>query len=252
MMEWHVNDLSLGGQFSDSQSFCEILKGLIRLRHNNPTVRSQLYCSRLLHSRHVTPTIDFRQAVLATRDRDLKISVLEWITKSGPFWDDNRQHNRDDYFEYQSHDVTDQGLGEASRRKLVGIPAGVFSFQGSPLHFAENSLLVQQGLSEAPIDSIDIANCWTIEQLIQSIQNSKTYYRWQDVRVEIQHRFEGLIIPDNVMDSLLPAPFSQQVMKRIFELLHVLDQLVIQSDDNGELSQSGVNLLQEHFTGNKA
>jgi hypothetical protein len=252
MMEWHINDLSLDGQFSEPDSFCTVLKGIILLRINNPIVRNQLYCSRLLHSRQITPTTNFRQAVLATRDQNFKKLVLEWITKSGPFWDDDRQYNQDDYFEYQLHDVTDQGLGEASRRELVGITAGVFSFQGSPLQFTTDSLPVQQGLSEEPIDSIDIANCWTTDQLIRSIQNSKTYYCWQDVRAEIKLRFEGLIISDNVMDSLLSTPFSQQVMKRIFELLHVLDKIAIQSDANGQLSESGRNLLQEHFTGEKA
>jgi hypothetical protein len=215
-------------------------------------VRNQLYCSRLLHSRQITPTMDFRQAVRATRDHNFNQLVLAWINKTGPFWDDDRQYNPDDYFEYQSHDVTDQGLGEASRRELAGINAGVFSFQGSPLQFTTDSLAVQQGLSEEPINFIDITNCWTTDQLIQSIQNSKTYYCWQDVRAEIKLRFEGLIISDNVMDSLLSTPFSQQVMKRIFELLHVLDQIVMQSDANGQLSESGMNLLQEHFIGEKA
>jgi len=252
MMEWHINDLSLDGQFSKSESFCAVLQDLIQLRRSNSIVRSQLYCSRWLHLRQVTPTIDLRQAVLTTKERDFRNSVLQWINKSGPFWDDNRQHNQDDYFEYQSHDVTDQGLGEASRRELAGIAAGVFSFQGSPLQFITNSLLVQQGLSEEPLDFIDIVNCWTTEQLIQSIQNSKTYYCWQDVRVEIKDRFEGLIISDDVMDLLLPTPFSQQVMKRIFELLHVLNKLVMQSNANGKLSESGMDLFQEHFTGGKA
>ena len=252
MMEWHLNDLSLDGQFDEPQSFCAMLKNLLQLRISNPTMRNQLYCSRLLHLRQITQTVDLRQAILETKDKIFTRLVLEWITKSGPFWDDSRQHNQDDYFEYQSHDVTDQGLGEASRRKLAGIPAGVFSFQGSPLQFTINSLLVQQGLSEAPINSIDIDNCWTTEQLIQSIQNSKTYRCWQDVRAEIKYRFKGLVISDSVMDSLLPNPFSQQVTKRIFELLHVLDQLVVQSDANGQLSQSGMNLFQEHFVGNKA
>jgi len=252
MMEWHINDLSLDGQFSEPELFCTVLKGIIRLRINNPTVRNQLYCSRLLHSRQITPTINFRQAVLATRDQKFNQLVLAWITKSGPFWDDDRQYNLDDYFEYQSHDVTNQGLGEASRRELASINAGVFSFQGSPLQFTTDSLVVQQGLSEEPINFIDIANCWTTDQLIRSIQNSKIYYCWQDVRAEIKLRFEGLVISDNVMDSLLSTPFSQQVMKRVFELLHVLDQIAIQSDANGQLSESGMNFLREHFTGEKA
>lgn len=252
MMEWHINDLSLDGQFPDRQSFCLILEALLKLRLSNPTFRSQLYCSRSLHSRQVTSITDLRQTVLATKNRNFTKLVLDWMTRSGPFWDDNRQHNQDDYFEYQSHDVTDQGLGEASRRKLVGIAAGVFSFQGSSLQFTTSPLSIQQGLPEEPINFINIDNCWTTEQLVELIQSSKTYHCWQDVHVEIKHQFEGLIILDSAMGSLLSTPFSQQVTKRIFQLLHVLNQLVRESDPNGQLSEAGMNLLKEHFTGNQA
>jgi len=252
MMEWHINDLSLDGQFSDAQSFCVILEDLLKLRLNNPTFRSQLYCSRSLHSQKVTPVANLRQAVCEKNDKNFKKLVLDWVTTSGPFWDDNRQHNQDDYFEYQSYDVTDQGLGEASRRKLVGIAAGVFSFQGSSLQFTISPLSIQQGLPEEPINFIDIDNCWTIEQLVELIQSSKTYHCWSDIHVEIKNQFEGLIISDSAIESLLPTPFSQQVTKKIFQLLHVLNQLVRESDPNGQLSETGMNLLNEHFTGNKA
>ncbi|MBD2540985.1 hypothetical protein H6G60_19525 [Coleofasciculus sp. FACHB-SPT36] len=253
-MEWHINDLSLGGQFPDPQSFRVILEDLLQLRIRNPTLREKLYCSRLLHSRQVTSITDLRQTVLATKDKNFTKLVLDWMTKSGPFWDDNRQYNQDDYFEYQSQDVTDQGLGEASRRKLAGIAAGVFSFQGSSLHlqFTTSPLPVQQGLPEEPIKFIDIDNCWTIEELVKLIQSSKTYHCWRDIHVEIQHQFEGLIISDSAMGSLLCTPFSQQVTKKIFQLLHVLNQVVKESDPNGQLSETGMNLLKEHFTGDKA
>jgi hypothetical protein len=54
------------------------------------------------------------------------------------------------------------------------------------------------------------------------------------------------------MNSLLPTPFSQLVTKRIFELLDILNRLVIESDLNGQLSETGRNLLQQHFSGDKA
>ncbi|AFZ15718.1 hypothetical protein Cri9333_4963 (plasmid) [Crinalium epipsammum PCC 9333] len=251
-MEWHINDLSLDGQFPDSQSFCSVLEDLLKRRNSDPTFRSQLYCSRLLHLRLVTPVANLRQAVCEKNDNDFKKLVLNWVTKSGPFWDDNRQPNQDDYFECQSRDVTDQGLGEASRRKLAGIDSGVFSFQGSSLQFTISPLLVQQGLSEDPLDVIHVDNCWNLEELVKLIQESKTYSCWQDVYVEIKPQFEGLLISDTAIDCLLPVPFSQQVRKRIFELLHVLNQLVMESDIDGQLSQTGIELLNEHFMGKKA
>ena len=189
---WHINDLSLNGGFSNTQSFCSILEALLKLRNREPTFSSQLYCSRSLRLRKVTPDADVRQAVSERNNLNFKIPVLAWVTKYGPFWDDNRYHNQDDYFEYQSYDVTEQGLGEASRRKLAGIDASVFSFLGSSHQFTISPLSVQQGLYEEPIRFVDIDNFWDLERLDKLIQRSETYNSWKDVDVEINSRFSGL------------------------------------------------------------
>ncbi|MBW2663222.1 MAG: hypothetical protein JRD93_14825 [Deltaproteobacteria bacterium] len=251
-MQWHINDLSLNGQFADPLAFKAALEPLLQLRHRDPLLRSRLYCSRLLHTCQVTATANLRQTVVATRDKTFVGLVLGWMAKYGPFWDDDRQPNVDDYFEYETHDVTDQGLGEAARRILVDIVANAFSFQGSKLPFTTSPLLVQQGLAEAPIAIVNIDNHWEVEQLVVAAQSSRIYRSWPDVHYEIKSRFDGLIIPDNVIEALLATPFSEQVTKRIFELLRVLNHLVTESDENGKLSPAGNALLAEHFVGKKA
>lgn len=251
-MEWHINDLSFDGQFADPKAFKAALEPLLQARHRDPFLRSRLYCSSLLHTCQVTATANLRQTVVATRDKTFIGLVLGWMAKSGPFWDDDRQPNVNDYFEYETHDVTDQGLGEAARRKLVGIVANAFSFQGSQLPFTKSPLLVQQGLIEAPIAIVNIGNHWKVEQLVVAAQSSRIYHSWPDVYCEIKSRFDGLIITENVIEALLATPFSEQVTKRIFELLRVLNCLVTESDENGELSQAGKALLADHFVGEKA
>lgn len=251
-MEWHINDLSLNGQFVDPQSFRAVLEPILQLRFRDPLLRSRLYCSRLLHTRQVTATADLRETVVATRDRKFVNLVLEWMAKSGPFWDDDRQPNEDDYFEYQGYDVTDQGLGEAARRKLAGTHANTLSFQGSSILFTITPLLVRQGLAEEPIASVTIDNHWEITQLEEALRFSRTYCCWPDVHTEIKRRFDGLIIPDNVMEALLPTPFCMQITKRIFDLLHVLNGIVTESDEKGELSKVGIDLFNKHFVGTKA
>ena len=252
-MEWHINDLSLDGQFADPQAFKAALEPLLQLRHRDPLLRSRLYCSRLLYTCQVTATANVQQTVVATRDKNFIGLVLGWMAKSGPFWDDDRQPNVDDYFEYETHDVTDQGLGEAARRKLVGIVANAFSFQGSQsqLPFTKSPLLVQQGLAEAPIVIVNIDNHWKVEQLVAAVRSSRIYHSWLDVYCEIKSRFDGLNFPDNVIEALLATPFSEQVTERIFELLRVLNCLVTESDENNELSEVGKALLADHFVGKK-
>ena len=251
-MDLYINDLSLNGQFADSQAFRAELEPLLRLRHRDPILRDSLYCSRTLYSRQVTKINNLRQAVFDSKDRLFIRQVLNWFANSGPFWEDQRQPNKDDYFEYETYDVTDQGLGEAARNIITGIIASVYSFRGSSIEFEQTPLLVRQGLSEASIATIKIDNCWTIEQLIEAFRTAKIYNSWQDVHCEINLRFTGLIFSDKVIDPLLSTPFSKQVTKRIFELLNVLNCLVAESSENNGLSASGKELLNDHFVGKKA
>ena len=250
-MEWHINDMSITGQFASSYEFKEILEPLLQFRLSEPELRDRLYCSRALATRLVTPTANIQQAVLATQDKSFIQLTLGWLGKSGRFWDDNRQLNENDYFEYQGQDVTDQGLGEAARRKLVDIDANVFSFLGSSHNFETSPLSVQHGITEEVLGYLDLDNYWNLTSLKNSINSLRTLNSWQDVQVEISLRFGHLILPSEAIAPLLPTPFSRCVASRILELLNVLDRLVVETDENGELSKLGHEILSNHFTGGK-
>jgi hypothetical protein len=171
------------------------------------------------------------------------------MAKSGPFWDDERQSNEDDYFEYQGHDVTNQGLGEVSRRVLVGTDANAFSFTGSALGFTRTPLCIQHGLAEAPIEMIDVENYWQLDQLQKSLELLMPLNCWQDVQSKIKQQFADLIISDDVMNEMLATPFTKTVMERIFILLGILNQLVVESDASGKLSSKGEEILANYFAG---
>ena len=249
-MEWYINDLSLSGQFANPQAFRFALEPLLQLRRRDPTLQSRLYCSRLLHERRVTAVADLKNAVRATGDKTYIRLVLEWTAKAGPFWDDDRQFNEDDYFEYQGTDITDQGLGEAARRRLVGNEANTFSF--SLADFEASPLTVQHGLAEEPFGFINVINHWTIQQLETALESCRLLNSWNDVQVEINRRFGQLIIAANVMAPLSATPFSKYAASRIFILLDVLNRLVDESDENGELTHAGIALYDTYFVGERA
>ncbi len=249
-MEWHINDLSLSGQYADPHAFRAALVPLLQLRIRDPLLRGCFYCSRTLHACQVTAIHDLKSAVYATRDRTYIRLALEWSSSAGPFWDDERQPNDDDYFQYQDTDVTDQGLGEAARRILVGNEANTYSFELSG--FATSPLAVQHGLVEEPLGFIDVVNHWTIAQLEAALATCRVINNWNDVQVEINRRFGQLIIAANVMDDLISTPFSKYLASRIFILLDVLNNLVIESDVNGQLSHAGIALRENYFVGEKA
>jgi hypothetical protein len=52
-MEWHINDLSLSGQFADSEAFRLALTPILQLRAKRDLLRSRFFCSRTLVTRLV-------------------------------------------------------------------------------------------------------------------------------------------------------------------------------------------------------
>ena len=156
-MAWYVNDLSLCGQYNSLLEFLNYLAELMRQREQMPILNKEFYCSRTLHTRAVTPNDTFQTAVQS--DRALLRPVLSWLTKNGPFWEDDRQPNTDDYFVFGESDVTDQGLGEAARRTLAGKECLSFSFPKGDFDFTPVEIL--QGLPESPLATISITNIWT-------------------------------------------------------------------------------------------
>lgn len=253
-MQCFTNDLSLDGQFASPLEFRSAIEPLLALRMKDSCLRQNLFCSSLLSGRPVTTHHNFRQAVFALKDPNFRSLILNWITKQGPFWDDNRYFNPDDYFEFQATDVTDQGLGEAARRHIAGVDAATFSFTGSRLNFEKTPLQVQHGLAEAPIAWVEILNTWNIEELKTKIKDARPDpANWLETMDYVQHDFPELIFSrDPIIAQLKRHPFSKYLVQRIFELLRVLNTIATETNRKGGLTEKGGQLLAAHFVGEKA
>src|ERR1700730_1271903 len=119
-MRLYMNDASLQAQFFDTQIFESLLYQLIESRARIEGLRRNLRTTRQFTERMVTPGRTVRNIVQQCRDRDFQRSILAWLDRSGPFVDDERIPEVDDYFEYAGMLVTDSGLGEAARRVKNG------------------------------------------------------------------------------------------------------------------------------------
>lgn len=249
-MDCFINDLSLSAQFAGPRDFMSALQPLLQLRSRDPLLRERFYCSRMLHSCKVTAIYDLKTAVQMTGDRNFIKLAINWCSSLGPFWDDERQPNNNDYFEYRSFDVTDQGLGEAARRILIGNDASTYSFQLPT--FTKSPLIIQQGLTEKPIEFINIVNYWSIAQLELALEKNRALNNWHDVQAEINRKFDRLVFAPNVMCKLLSMPFSKAVKDRIFNLLDILNRLVLSTEESGKLSAAGEEILSNYFAGSCA
>jgi len=253
MTEWHINDLSLSGQFRASADFCNVLRELLKLRARNETIRTQLYCSRQLATRLVTHNLDVRSAILQQADKGLTAQVLAWLNKAGPFSDDGRDVDDLSKFTFAGHDVTDQGLGEAARRREREVDAQTFSFDGATPSCSTTPLAVDQQPASEALQTVLVPNFWDIATLEQAVQSALAPPRnWDDAVARLRADFDKVIIAEWVEDVLRPHPFNMNVYNRSRELLGVLQKFVESHTPDGLRTTESQKIIALHFSGQKA
>ena len=249
-MEWFVNDLSLHGQFGEPAEFRSSIEPLVRLLAQRPDLRRRILCSRNLSTRSVTASMNLAECVRATQDRVFIAQVLRWISSAGPFWDDDRAANEDDYFHFEGEDVTDQGLGEAARRLVLEFRSGSFSFpHPTVVRFARTPLCVDHGLEEDPLGSYDIENWWDPEAIATAAIHSVE--SWQSLLETATSKMAALVLSDEIAAQLSPVPFHSGVAQKFLFLLGILQRLSEETSD-GALTAAGLQLHNTFFNGQKA
>lgn len=252
-MQWIVNELSIDGNFRSVEEFLEEFMRLILIRKNNSIISEGLLCSRQIGNQPVVGGIPFRHAVMQHASRDTKSLILNWINKKGPYWDDDRASNDDDYFEHNGFDVTDLGLGECSRRILLNKDSTTVSLLSPNSSFKCDVLEIVQGLPQAPIAVISINNITDIATLQACAERERERPKnWADAIDFLKARFDRLAISSEVLRVLQPHPFSSYVVERLEELLGVLQHLMESRDDRGKYTKETYELIAKHFSGKKA
>lgn len=254
-MRWYVNDASLQGQYADAQSFEILIRGIIRLRSALEVMRLRFFTSHTFRDRLVSPTRRVREVVQSSSDADFRRAVLSWLDRNGPFVEGDRLHEGDDYFEYSGLDVTDTGLGEATRRKKANEDAASFSFVGGAIPFDLTPLLVDHGLCDDRLGCYEVDNCWTLEQLEASgIGYERPASSWKELVESARRRFPRLIIPDNIYQDqrLSREPFNAAIRDRALVLLSRLDLYMSDRTAAGAEGEIARSVINNFFTGERA
>lgn len=119
VMRIYLNDLSIDGGFRDREAVRASILAILAARQKSPALKRMLYCSSSLRSR-VGWGEEILHVTFASFRRDERLSILEWLDRFGPFLETDRESEQNDLFWYEDIDVTDQGLGEATRRLVDG------------------------------------------------------------------------------------------------------------------------------------
>lgn len=254
-MRWYVNDTSLQGQYGDAGAFLPLLGGLISARNRFPSLRVSLHTTRSFSNRIVGTNRSLRELLREAQFRDLRGAVFLWLDKTGPFVDDDRQPEPDDYFECLGHDVTDAGIGEAARRIKFGGPATTFSFSGGATDFSISPLVAEHGLAEQRLGKYEVANLWTLEELARSVQAVRAKpTSWKELVEFARESFPRLLIPDSVYTNpaLAKEPFDAVIRDRTLQLLKYLDDYMSGRGENGSESPAARAVIDQFFVGDRA
>jgi hypothetical protein len=186
---------------------------------------------------------------------DLRRAVLNWLDRSGPFIEDDRTDEADDYFEHSEQDVTDTGLGEATRRVKRGEPASTFSFCGGHIEFARSPLLVLHGIPDARLGTYSVPNFWRVESLTDSaLAAAAPIGTWKALVESARERFPRLMIGEDVYlnPMLAREPFDAVIRDRSFELMKCLDRYMQGLDQNGTEGAQAREVIETFFRGDRA
>ena len=252
-MELFANDLSIHQQFHDIPSFRKALRGLMSARNTARRFSRELYCHRAFLNAEPLPGMPMRQA-LGRLDKDEQRSAASWLTRNGPFWDDERRHSFDDWLECRGDVVTDSAIGEAAYRKLRDdAESGLVSITPSNWNSSPVKVIWRRGDEGLEDQNTALENWWDIAVLEDSLQTAPLPIRtWDELKSVSVKRYQRLTFANDCFDHLEGIPFAKSSMERIMELLSALDQYAGAFDEGGELTSEGKRIYQNFFTGKNA
>lgn len=250
----YLNESSLQGQFSTAEEFLKILQNLLKARCHD-TVKHSFFVCRNFNTGIVYNNVDVRNILFQSRNTDLRRLALSWIDRNGPFTDDARLSEDNDYFECYGIDVTENGLGEAARRKIANDNAFSFSFIGGVTNFQHTPLTVDHGLAEEPLGKYEIENIWEVDKLIEVSKNIITPPEsWRELTETARLKFDHLTLPDTIFENptLKREPFDSIICSQTMRLLGILNDYAKNRSPNGEENETARSICREFFTGDRA
>ena len=252
-MRAYVNELALAEACAAARPEHAPLKALLAARYRHDSLTKALFCARGMLGTEVRPNLCLGDLgrKLPPDGRQL---FFQWTGKMGPFIDDDRQAIDQDLFLFGDDEVTDLGLGEAARRILFKFAAAAFSPVHSPTsRFAPDPLVVVHGLQEEPLAQVPVPNYLEPAALADAVQADRPEpENWPELLSEARQRFDRLCIGDYCDQILSRQPYRPPQARRILELLDVLQRLMEEMGEGGELTAEGSDLRSQFFVGDRA
>jgi len=249
-VELMVNDLSFESQFTNVPAFMDAMTRLMQMREVARKFGHDLHCHRNVAHSRVTQDLMMQQAIQYF-GQDEKRSIMQWLTRHGPFWEDVRAHSPNDYLDCNGEIVTDTAVGEAAYRSVYEEEYRLVSL--TPSSWQYSPISVTWTPDEGAKKNIDVFNHWAFDELEATLRSAPAPIEsWPQLSNYSRIRFVNLTFSKDAFEYLDGHPFVKGAASQILRLLDTLDRLKCCFDENGERTAEGQKIYQDHFTGEKS
>jgi hypothetical protein len=250
-MEFVINELSIHGQFPSALDAQQTLKKLLAWRDRITREGLVLRSTRMLLDRPFTPTDAVRDVIKSCRDHTLRLRILNWLAKDGPYWDQEPLHGHDDHVECADEVITGSGIAEAAFAVARGHEREVLSV--APSSWERSPLFIDWIRSDTDRQTVSLENVWQEEQLARRLELAqREVASWTDLADWARRACPNIVLASDVVAPLSRTPFVPGAARRFEELLATLDRVERSFDHDGKLTAAGMQTYQDHFVGEKA
>ncbi len=249
-LELLTNDLSIHGQFHDIPTFRIALKQLMAIRNVAKRYRREVYCHRNMASVQIMPNVYMQQAIQGLHIDDRR-AVMQWLTRRGPFWEDERLHDEDDWLECSGDVITDTAVGEAAYRCLNRTETSLVSLIPSSWDFSP--AVVKWWKSDKEVESVEIVNYREADDLEAALKTVPDQIAsWRELADASRARYTQLTFSLDCFKPLEGHPFALYAAQGVLSRLETLDRLKVCFNAKGERTAEGHEIYQTHFAGQRA
>lgn len=244
-----VNDLSIHGQFPDILTFKKAMNQIMTMRRKAKQFGWEIFCHRRLASVQVGHDLSMSQAMQHFNKNERR-SVVQWLNRNGPFWEDNPLHSPDEYMECKGDVVTETSIGEAAYHVVLEDLSCLVSFDPSDWLYSPINVLWFKD-EERRVD-IEIDNYWLVEKLESALRSAPPpLTSWEQLRTASIERFSNLTFTDGAFLPLNGLPFVHSAASRFLVIFDTLNSLKSCYDSEGNRTPEGHEIYQKFFTGKK-
>ncbi len=251
-MEFFANERSIHRQFHDLPAFHDALGRLMAMRGVARRFGRDTYCHGTLLNVEPIPGVQMQQAVQGLPANQQR-ALMSWLTRHGPFWDDIRRHEADDWLECRGDVVTDSAIGEAAYRTMHDVECALISATPSDWDYSPVEVAWRRETEGLDDRNASLDNWRDGAALNDWLHDASPPIRsWADLGERSRIRFGRLTFADRCFEPLAGVPFARSAADQMVFLLSVLDGFASEFDATGARTPEGHRIYREHFTGEKS